>query len=309
MNRIAAIFHLKFLFIALAAVLITIVVPTLLTATYFLLKCPKQKIEIPIQDHTVQINNLTIYFRTAGDPTKQPIVFLHGWGARKDGFCGNDGVIAELAKHFYVIAPENPGLIRSETPKEIWNYGDYGEFIHSFLGPLNLKKPIIMGQSFGGGIATAYAALYPEKIKSLVLIDSNTTKRPQNMFVKTKNIWNKFSYKVLSSRFTPFLIKKIVIHLYFGTPFSHINQNTAEDQSIMGLINIQLELDSLEFDYKSFPPILFVWGNKDTFATPLKRAEEIHEEVEGSKLIVVPGSHTVLYQRPKEIVDLIVQNI
>ncbi len=79
-----------------------------------------------------------------------PIVFLHGWGARKDSFgrFGVDNVIVELAKYFYVVAPELPGLIRSQPPKTIWDMGDYVHLLHKLFRTLKLGKFILMGQSW-----------------------------------------------------------------------------------------------------------------------------------------------------------------
>src|SRR3989344_7259663 len=118
-----------------------------------------------ITDHKIVIDDLEIYYRTAGSPEKQHLIFLHGWAARLDGPLGGDKVILELSKYFYVIAPEHPGLMRSMPPKEIWGLDDYAHALIKLLKPLNLVRPIIMGQSFGGGVATAYAKLYPEEIK------------------------------------------------------------------------------------------------------------------------------------------------
>lgn len=55
--------------------------------------------------------------------------------------------------------------------------------------------------------------------------------------------------------------------------------------------------------------VRYIWGKRDTIVTPLKRAEEIHQEVKDSQLLLVDGGHTVLYQKPNEVVKLIVNSI
>lgn len=294
--------------IGISSLLLLIAIPILGVTTFILLKCPRQSIDVPVHDYTVDIDGLTEYYHTAGDPAKQPIVFLHGWGARPGERCSTDHVIAALAGHFYVVAPEHPGLIRSEAPKELWSYGEFAGALHRLLAFLELKNPIIMGQSFGGGVATAYVARYPSNVKSLILVDSNMTNEPRNTYWKAKQAWNRLSHKLLTSPLVPTPIKKLVINLYFGTPLRFINEETVVEKSFMSLINERLKSDkSLDLDYREIrTPTMLIWGDKDTFVTPLQRAKEIHKEIEGSKLIIVKGGHTVLFQRPKEIVDLIV---
>jgi pimeloyl-ACP methyl ester carboxylesterase len=298
--------------IGISSLLLLIALPLLGAITFILLKCPKQSIDISMQEHTADIDGLTVYYRTAGDPSNQPVVFLHGWGARKDGRCGIDGVIEALVEQgFYVAAPEHPGLIRSDAPRGLWSYGEYAGALHALLEPLQLKKPIIMGQSFGGGIATEYAAKYGNDIRALVLIDAVTSKRSVAFAQRMKHRWDNLAHELLQSSFTPLFLKKRIIRLYLGVPYEMINEKRIGGGAKMMLIGKYKDLERpLDVDYQDFDfPLILLWGDKDTWNTPIQRAKEIHEEVEESKLIIVPGTHTVLFQRPKEIVGLIVSSL
>ena len=260
-----------------------------------------------ITDYKTTIDGLEIYYRTSGNPENQHLVFLHGWAARLDGSLGCDKVIFELAKYFYVVAAEHPGLIRSTPPKAIWGMDDFAHILNKLLTPLNLKNPIVMGQSFGGGVATAYAKLYPQEIRFLILVDAITTKRKRNFFQKLKFIWwPAFSFLV-KSKWIPLTLKKVLINISLGVPTKMISKLNAESYSVMGEIPLS-ERYYLNLDYKSLAmPLFLIWGDRDTWVTPVQRAKEIHSEVKESKLLILKGPHTILYKNPKYAVGEIIK--
>ena len=262
-----------------------------------------------IKDHKTKIGGLTVYYRTAGDPKKQTLVFLHGWGARlgRLRLVGSDSVIDELSKHFYVMAPEHPGLIRSEGPKKPWNYEDYAEHLNKLISHLELENFILLGQSFGGGIATAYAAVFPKRIKNLVLVDSVFGGRLENFYFKGRKWWSLKYSKILKSSFVPTVIKNFVISSFLGVPVGFVDKKTLENRLLMGKIMGNLKLETNYKDLKT--PTLLVWGMNDTFITPINRAREIQTEIKSSKLVTTTGGHSILYRKPKEVVSLIVKNL
>ena len=219
-------------FVALLAVSI------LGVTTFILINCPRQEITVPIEDHVDQSTGLLVYYRTAGDPAKQPVVFLHGWGARTDGRCGIDGVIQALVKEgFFVVAPEHPGLNRSDTPQDLWSYGEYADALHTLLKPLRLHQPIIMGQSFGGGIASAYAERYGNNVRSLILIDAVVSGRPVTFAMRMKHRWDNLAHNVLTSPSLPLSLKKRMVRLYLGVPSDIIDAERVVDGAQMPLID------------------------------------------------------------------------
>lgn len=265
-----------------------------------------------IIDHKIVIDGLKIYYRTAGNPENRHLVFLHGWAARLSGSLGNDKVIFELSKYFYVVAPEHPGLIRSEPPKEIWGLDDYAHALNKLLNSLDLKNPIVMGQSFGGGVATAYAKNYPNGIKILILVDAITTKQKYNFPQKLKFFWWPLFSFLVKSKWVPLALKKLVISISLGVPIKMIERFNVKNYSVMGEIPLS-ERYYLKLDYKLLPmPLFLVWGDRDTWVTPIQRAKEIHNEVGNSKLLILKGPHTILYKNPKyalgEIIKLLPQN-
>lgn len=101
------------------------------------------------------------------DPT-QTRVFLHGWGLRIEAF---QKLLDILAVDYPVIAIDLPGFGESDEPY-FWGYEAYAQFVSEFLDALKLPKVHLMGQSMGGGIALTTAALFPEKVTSVALMNS-----------------------------------------------------------------------------------------------------------------------------------------
>lgn len=254
-------------------------------------------------DSKITIGGLNIFYSISGDRNKPPLIFLHGWGSRIDSFgsyVGITGVVEELAKYFYVFAPELPGLLRSDAPKEVWNYEQFAEVIFKVANALNWKPSIVMGQSFGGGVATAFAKLYPNFTKTLIIVDSVVSKRPQNSYMTWLYAWANFRKKVFPSPFVPKFIKKLLTNIYFGTPIEFIDDKNIKEKTMMSDIDLTR---NLIMDYKRLKmPLIIVWGDRDTWVTPISRAREIHEEVKDSRLIIEDGGHPVLYQKPKIVI-------
>lgn len=263
-----------------------------------------------ISDYKLIIDGLEIFYRISGKKQNPPAIFLHGYGSRLNGigpYRGTTGIIEELAKHFYMLAPELPGLIRSAPPKTVWNYDEYAMLVHKLVQSLQWKKSIIFGHSFGGGVATAYAKLYPADIKALVIIDSVVSNLPMNSYRKLLYAWARLRKKLFPSRFVPQFIKKISINLWFGTPWSFINDKDIREKIIMSDIDLTR---NLIIDYNQLKvPLIIVWGNKDTWVTPVYRAKEIHREVQNSKLILVKGGHAILLVKPEYVLRQIIKKL
>jgi 2-hydroxymuconate-semialdehyde hydrolase len=82
-------------------------------------------------------------------------------------------VIAELASHFHVIAPDQLGFGGTESPAD-GRFGRAAWTAHALalLDHLGIERVSIIGNSMGGAIALSLAAARPEAIDRLVLMGS-----------------------------------------------------------------------------------------------------------------------------------------
>lgn len=263
--------------------------------------------KLSVTEHQIKIKDLNIYYRTAGELSDPPVILLNGWGARVRGqILSSEIVIKEFARrNFYVISPEHPGLMRSETPKFLWGPGEYAGYLEEFIVKLGVKKFVLVGQSFGGAIATLYIANHPKEIKTLVLVSSGLTRDKIGFMLRYFSLSSYLSF-LLRSKIAPVFLKKIVVWASLGVPLSHIRKEAFERRAIMGDIFRKWSLPDVysKIDVRT----ILVWGKND-WLFPLDKAKEVAKTLPSSELIVVRGGHSVLYTKPKKIINLICEKL
>lgn len=101
-----------------------------------------------------------------------PVLMLHGWGLAQHTY---RGVIERLAAHgCRVIAPSMPGFGRTaDLPGARFSLSGYAQWIGELLDVLDVHEPaVVVGHSFGGGVAVQFAHDAPTRVRSLVLVNS-----------------------------------------------------------------------------------------------------------------------------------------
>jgi pimeloyl-ACP methyl ester carboxylesterase len=95
------------------------------------------------------------------------VVWLHGWARR-----GQDFVIAatQLAERGVAsVALDLPGFGSSPAPSMSGGAHLYSDLLTSTLTSVSDKPFILVGHSFGGKVATVFAAEHPELVRVLIL--------------------------------------------------------------------------------------------------------------------------------------------
>ncbi len=78
--------------------------------------------------------------------------------------------LADIAQIVYL---DHRGNGRSEDgPKESWHLAQWGDDVRAFCEALGIIDPIVLGASFGGMVALAYATRHPDHPSRLVLIST-----------------------------------------------------------------------------------------------------------------------------------------
>lgn len=102
-----------------------------------------------------------------------PVVMIHGSGPGVSAWANWRLNIGPLAQSRRVIAPDMVGFGFTERPanaaygKELWLTHLLG-----FLDALGLEQIDLVGNSFGGGLALAFALRHPGRVRRLVLMGS-----------------------------------------------------------------------------------------------------------------------------------------
>lgn len=259
-----------------------------------------------IEDNEIEIDGITIHYRTLCEEDRQPVVFIHGWGGPYEN---RDQITTALHdQEFCVFTMEVPGLDRSTTPKEVWDNDRYAEFFKQVFDDIGIEKPIVIGQSFGGGVAASYAKLYPEDIEYLVLVDANTTDKDFLYPKLIRILGNTFSSS-LKSKIFPASIKNIFTKNMLTVPDEALNASNYDERSIMGQTFI---LTHTENQYEKLEqiaiPTILIWGESDR-KIPVKKAEVIDGKLKNSVLVTLPGGHTLIYKDPEAVAKIIKEEV
>ena len=110
------------------------------------------------------------HYGVAGDGL--PLLFLHGWGL---GYRSYRGALQRLAEQgARVIAPALPGFGgNAALATEERSFAGYAEWVRRFLDAVGVEEPVaVVGHSFGGGVGIRFAYDHPDRVRSLVLVNS-----------------------------------------------------------------------------------------------------------------------------------------
>jgi pimeloyl-ACP methyl ester carboxylesterase len=97
-----------------------------------------------------------------------PLVYLHG----HERHPGGAGFLTRLAADHRVVAPELPGYGRSTGEEALTDVHDVALFHRALLGSLGVEQADVVGHSLGGMFAAELAALAPQLVRRLVLVDA-----------------------------------------------------------------------------------------------------------------------------------------
>jgi pimeloyl-ACP methyl ester carboxylesterase len=101
-----------------------------------------------------------------------PVVFLHGWALGRRSY--RHAIARLVALGCKVYAPNLPGFGRTpELTGRSFSFAGYADWVHGFLDALKITEPVfLIGHSFGGGVAVKVAHRRPERVRTLVLVNS-----------------------------------------------------------------------------------------------------------------------------------------
>ena len=128
----------------------------------------------------VSVNGVRLFFDVEGAKyvpdgstmrQKPTLLLLHGGpGFDHSIYKPAYSALADIAQIIYL---DHRGNGRSEDgPREGWHLAQWGDDVRAFCDALGITAPIVLGASFGGMVALAYATRHPDHPSKLVLIST-----------------------------------------------------------------------------------------------------------------------------------------
>jgi len=113
--------------------------------------------------------NININYSDTGKGTA--VVLLHGFLENSTMW---DAFVPEFSKKYRVITIDLLGHGETGCLGYIHTMEDMADAIHAVLAELRIRKAILVGHSMGGYVSLAFAELYPDMVKGLVLQNSTS---------------------------------------------------------------------------------------------------------------------------------------
>ena len=122
------------------------------------------------RDEWVSLGGLRLHYRDWGG-SGQPVVLVHGLASTCHFW---DLVAPRLSKSFSVVALEQRGHGDSDKPSSGYDFETLADDLHRFIEALRLKRPLVVGHSWGADVAVQYASSHSKVPIGLSLIDGGT---------------------------------------------------------------------------------------------------------------------------------------
>jgi pimeloyl-ACP methyl ester carboxylesterase len=114
------------------------------------------------------VNGIKIHYQRPG--RGPDLVFLHGLAANLGFWYFR--IVPLLTGDYRVTAYDLRGHGLSDMPRSRYTSADMAHDLRCLLDALGIERAHLVGHSFGGVVALQFAALYPERVASLMIADS-----------------------------------------------------------------------------------------------------------------------------------------
>ena len=245
----------------------------------------------------IRIRDIEMHYEETGQGT--PLLLIHGLGSSARDW---ERQVPYFSKNYRVISIDVRGHGQTDKPAGPYGIRLFAEDTAEFMKILNIESAHVVGISMGGMIALQLATIIPERIRSLVVVNTGAelivrSFREFLMVLQRKLIVRLLGMRkmgeVLSGRLFPDPeheeLRKIFVDRWAE------NDPRAYRDSMQGLLgwSVTEQLSSIQC------PTLIVSADHDY--TPVAIKEAIVAKMPNAKLAVIPNSrHAVPVERPEE---------
>ncbi len=232
---------------------------------------------------SILFKNTRISYTDSGKGTA--IVLLHGFLENQKMW---EAFVPEISKKNRVITIDLLGHGTTESLGYVHSMEDNADVVHAVLSELRIRKAVLLGHSMGGYVALAFAELYPDNIKGLVLL--NSTSRADS---EERKINRDRAIVAVKQNYASF------IRMAIGNLFSEENRTKLIDEieqvktealktPLQGIVasleGMKIRMDREVLLHLTPYPKLLILGEKD----PVLNFEETKEQIEETEVQLVP---------------------
>lgn len=261
-----------------------------------------------------------LYYEVRGSGPGTPLFILNGGPGFDHTYLHCSPAWDSLAKHRPVIFYDQRGNGRSPALKagQSCTLADQLADLEALRGHLGFQRIDVLGHSWGGYLAMAYAARNPGRVAHLIICDSAAPKWQDTIFL-FKDIFPEGVERQQALAFAQTLgdgaagkasIKEYLSMLFYSPEKRDAFLVNASSYAFSPSINAALDQDIQRFDLNpELPkfrfPTLVITGRYDINVAPAV-AYKIHQAIPQSRFVVFERSgHLPFYEQPEEFVKAV----
>jgi pimeloyl-ACP methyl ester carboxylesterase len=221
-----------------------------------------------------KLNGINMYYETYGDPSKQPLLLIHGNG----GYINAERCQIEYFKNqYFVIIADSRFQGKSDNGKVELTFDVMTNDYNALLDYLKIDSAYVIGQSDGAIIGLSLAINYPGKVKKLIATAPNI--RPDSNAL--------YNWLIMD-------VKKNVDSMAERISKGDTTNKTLRTWAVNNLDYKYPNLENKEL-YKIKAEVLITASDAD--AIKLEHIIEIYQNIPKANLFIMPGAtHFMLRQ-------------
>ncbi len=272
---------------------------------------------------SIKINDLSIFYREAGEQHKDTILFLHGNPTSSHMY---KELMNLLKDKYHVIAPDYPGFgfsARPNTSEYEYSFDNISNTMNEFIDALGLKSFYLFIQDYGGPVGFRIAVKRPELVKGLIIQNANVYAEGfgewameiggyiQNNDVKKMNTYKKHlvSLEGLKEQYVTGAkdVRSIDPSSYF-LDYAFLQRPGVQELFLTLFDNYGTNFEKYE-EWQNYlrthqPPTLVVWGTNDKFFSK-PGGEAYAKDLKDVEIHFFDGGHFMLEEYANEVSELI----
>jgi len=253
---------------------------------------------------------------TAEKDQPETIVLLHGTSASLHTW---EGWTKALSEQYCVVSMDLPGFgLTGPYVDESTRYSseNYAAFVIEVLNHLKLDRVTLAGNSLGGKVAWRTAALYPERVSRLILVDSvGYPATPKHIPIGFKLAKYPAMSPILNRILPRSVVEKSVLSVYADDSkvdeklinrYYELTLRKGNRQALSRRLNETDDSDKAQIKQLDIPTLI-LWGAKDDLI-PVENAALFHRDIRNSQLKIFDNlGHVPHEEDPLATVDVVKQ--
>jgi 3-oxoadipate enol-lactonase len=254
---------------------------------------------------TVFVNNITMNYVEAGQGSS--LLLLHGVGGSHEMWLP---IVPQLARSYRVIAADHRGHGASDKPRGQYTVRLFADDWLALMDALRVDRAHLLGLSMGGAIAMRLAVEAPQRVRSLILVDTWAHPHPEFLAMMRQRI-EKLAAGDLAA------YAEVAIPQVFSPRYVQANPQAmaeyrqrvarANTDSLRSAIGACMSHDMHGALARIQAPTLVITGSEDRLVPPY-HAEYLHRAIPKVSLRVIEGSgHIPHLEAPERFLRVVLE--